>query len=273
LPPDYWTFNWDNPFYDHSKQIFISNLMVTQLDTTHIWNYSNLGYALLGMIADSLTENRGIENIISLMNLKNSTVNLEYKLSTSPHNFGHEVENWHFPSFNRYMGGVKSSSEDLAKFLKFQIQNNAVFSNTKFHSNILINEKDSLVSKDGWFVFYRNKEEVIWHNGISGGYNSFIGFNNQTKSGVVILSNTQSTITDLGLHFLSSSFPLNSPKRSLVQKIEQYINLEQLDSVEFIWNAQDTFTFNKNPLDLYWLQCHYISKEEFSKLHFYLIGC
>jgi tetratricopeptide (TPR) repeat protein len=109
-------------------------------------------------------------------------------------------------------------------------------------------------------VFYRNQEEVIWHNGISGGYNSFIGFNIQNKSGIVILSNSHSSITDLGLHYLSNSFPLNSPMPSLTVKIEEYINLQQLNSIKLAWETPDSIQFNKNPIDLYWLQCHYISK-------------
>ncbi|NRA13840.1 MAG: beta-lactamase family protein [Crocinitomicaceae bacterium] len=262
LPPDYWCSNWDNPFNDHSKQKFLSSLMVTQLDSTGNWNYSNMGYALLGLIADDLTEGKGLEIIISLIDLNNTSTDLDNETSTIPHNFGKAVESWDFPNFNRYIGGIKSSSADLVKYLKYQIENNANFSSSHFNTNILINKEDSIVNKDGWLMFYRNKEEIIWHNGISGGYNSFIGFNIQTKTGTVILSNSQSSITDLGLYYLSNTFTLNKTKPSLVVKIEQHINLQQLDSLEIIWNTPDTIEFNKNPIDLHWLQCHYISKEK-----------
>jgi CubicO group peptidase (beta-lactamase class C family) len=39
--------------------------------------------------------------------------------------------------------------------------------------------------------------EIIWHNGETGGYCSFVGFNAQRGTGVVILSNTvAATYTD-----------------------------------------------------------------------------
>lgn len=260
LPFDYWTSNWDNPFHDYSQQKFISDLMVTQLDTARNWNYSNMGYALLGLIADKLTKDKGLENIISLTNLSKTSSDIGSKTSTIPHNFGKNVEGWNFPSFNKYIGGIKSTSAGLAQYLGYQIENNPIFHTSPFHTNILINEKDSLVCRNGWLVFYRNGEEIIWHNGVSGGYSSFIGYNIQTKSGIVLLSNSQSSIMDLGLHYLSGVFPLNKPKPSLVVKIESYINLQQLDSIEVVWNTPDTLNFDKNPIDLHWLQCHYISK-------------
>lgn len=262
LPPDYWTSNWNNPFSDHSNEKFISSLMNTRLDSAKNWNYSNMGYSLLGLIIDDLSEHVDLESLFSKLNLKNTTTNLKNRTTTIPHNFGKEVENWDFPSFNKYMGGIKSTSADLTKYLQFQIDSNKNFSSSNFNPEIIINNKDSLVSRDGWLVFYRSKEEIIWHNGISGGYNSFIGFNIQKKSGIVVLSNSQNSITDIGLHYLSNTFPLNKPKPSLTVKIEEFIKKQQYDSISFVWNNPDTLNFEKNPIDLYWLQCHYISKEK-----------
>lgn len=260
LPFDYWTSNWNNPYNDYSQQAFLSDLMVVQLDSTRSWNYSNMGYALLGVIIDELTAGKGLENIISSIGLSKTSSDLDSKTSTTPHNFGRTVEGWDFPSFNRYVGGIKSSSADMAQYLLYQVKNNSAFSNSYSEAVIPINEKDALFCNEGWLVFHRNKEEIIWHNGISGGYNSFIGYNIQKKSGIVVLANSQSSIIDIGLHYLSSSFPLNKPKTSLAVKIEEHIDLQQLDALRMVWNTPDTEKFDKDPVDLYWLQCHYIAK-------------
>ena len=34
-----------------------------------------------------------------------------------------------------------------------------------------------------------NKNGIVWHNGGTGNYNSYLGFNFETKTGVVVLSN------------------------------------------------------------------------------------
>jgi len=45
---------------------------------------------------------------------------------------------------------------------------------------------------------------IVWHNGGTGGYRSFIGFNRAARTGVVVLSNagTVAGIDDIGLHLL-----------------------------------------------------------------------
>ena len=158
------------------------------------------------------------------------------------------------------MGGIQSSASDLVKYLRYQIDNNSAFLPSSFKESILVSEKDSLGTKDGWLVFFRGDEELIWHNGMSGGCNSFMRYNIATKSGIVILSNSQSSITDIGLHYLSENLPLNRSKVPLVIKIEEKIKRNQFDSIEIVWNAFDSLKFEKNPIHLYWLQCHYISE-------------
>ena len=52
--------------------------------------------------------------------------------------------------------------------------------------------------------------EIAWHNGGTGGYRSFIGFDRANRTGVVVLSNmsTAAGADDIGRHLLDSGFPL-----------------------------------------------------------------
>ena len=49
---------------------------------------------------------------------------------------------------------------------------------------------------------------ILWHNGGTGGYRSFIGFDPQRRFGVVVLSNSAISVDDIGLHILDSRYPL-----------------------------------------------------------------
>lgn len=50
---------------------------------------------------------------------------------------------------------------------------------------------------------------ITWHNGETGGYHTFIGFNRQTKQGVVILANVADPHIDtIGIHALVPTFPV-----------------------------------------------------------------
>jgi len=70
-------------------------------------------------------------------------------------------------------------------------------------------------------------KSLVWHNGQTGGYHSFIGFDWPNGRGVVILANSSKNIDDIGLHLLDARFPLTAPPK--VRK-EIQINPALLDA-------------------------------------------
>ena len=60
----------------------------------------------------------------------------------------------------------------------------------------------------GWLVSKVGGREILWHNGGTGGYATFIGFDLKSRLGVVVLSNTTISVDDIGLHLLTGEFPL-----------------------------------------------------------------
>ena len=64
---------------------------------------------------------------------------------------------------------------------------------------------------------------MVWHNGGTGGYHSFIGFDPKARRGVVVLSNSANDIDDIGRHLLVSQYPLakfEAPKDRKAIKLE-----------------------------------------------------
>jgi len=68
----------------------------------------------------------------------------------------------------------------------------------------------------GWLIV-QNDPEIIWHNGGTGGYRSFIGFDKEGQKAVVVLSNLAREgdyIENIGLHILDpNTFELKTPKK------------------------------------------------------------
>ncbi len=60
----------------------------------------------------------------------------------------------------------------------------------------------------GWHKLKSTSGEITWHNGQTGGYHSFIGFDKKRGVGVVVLANTAADIDDIGLHVLDRTIPL-----------------------------------------------------------------
>jgi CubicO group peptidase (beta-lactamase class C family) len=84
----------------------------------------------------------------------------------------------------------------------------------------------------GWHVLSLpggpSGREIVWHNGGTGGYRCFIGFDPSERTGVVVLSNmfTNAGVDDIGRHLLDASLPLIQPPA--VRK-EVALTPEQLD--------------------------------------------
>jgi serine-type D-Ala-D-Ala carboxypeptidase/endopeptidase len=62
----------------------------------------------------------------------------------------------------------------------------------------------------GWHVIKRDGREIVWHNGGTGGFRSFVGFDRARQVGIVVLSNTSvpEGVDDIGLHLLQGGGPL-----------------------------------------------------------------
>jgi hypothetical protein len=62
----------------------------------------------------------------------------------------------------------------------------------------------------GWHVLKAGDREIVWHNGGTGGYRSWIGYEPRSRSGVVAFANASTAAgpDDIGRHLLVRSLPL-----------------------------------------------------------------
>ena len=49
---------------------------------------------------------------------------------------------------------------------------------------------------------------IVWHNGGTGGYRTFAGYDESSGLGVVVLANSAVSVDDIGMHLLDGSMPL-----------------------------------------------------------------
>jgi len=73
----------------------------------------------------------------------------------------------------------------------------------------------------GWILRQGHEHTIHWHNGGTGGYHSFAGFDKEHKKGVVVLSNSTNDIDDIGFHLLVPEYELAEFKTA-----EQAVDLE-----------------------------------------------
>lgn len=199
------------------------------------FEYSNVGIALLAQAIEHVSGKPYAqlleEQILDPLGMD------ETLLATTPdpipgmaqgHDAGGEpVPNWDFGAFAP-AGALVSNTADLAKFIA--AASGVVESPLTPAFAILLDRTRPTGGGDsvglGWFNLTAAGRDIAWHNGITGGYRSFAGFDRETGNGVVVLSSmvTEAGIEDIGLHLLDPSIPLREqPEPREVAEIDPAI--------------------------------------------------
>ncbi len=172
-------------------------------------NYSNLSAGLLGYLLSKVSgltyDDMIYKYIAKPLELTSFGILSDEMNWTVGHDmFGRIQERWHFPSVFTSAGGVDASVHSMEKLL-FNLINS---DSTTLIGRSIESSKKTLNKgiqeiATFWFKNSINGKTVYWHNGLTGGYNSFIGWLEGSKSGVFILSNNFSNIsTSVGLKYL-----------------------------------------------------------------------
>lgn len=257
--------DWSDPFNGYSNEILIGELKKVEPDTSKSWNYSNFGYGILGRSIEIKT-NKDFEDLMGkLLNdigMHHTYLmhppNPEIKIA-EPTNIGTKNKFWNFTGPSRYAGGLLSCTSDLITYLKFQKENNPLFSTGTIENTIQTGidflGKDQLFYKNGWFVFKPDDvSEILLHNGGTGGFTSFLAYNKHTKKGVVMLSNSVSLVDDLGLKLLYPDFELKKPERTIAYELADHIEMGNSNDLVQRYNELKEEGYPNNILNIYWLE-------------------
>jgi len=216
-----------NPYADYTVDQLYQFLSTYQLtrDIGSQYEYSNLGGGLLGHLLalragttyEALVESR----ICKPLAMKSTAITLtpEMKARLAP---GHDaqletVPNWDLPTLAG-AGALRSDANDMLTFIAANLgyvksplaPAMAAMLNTRRPTGTA-----GLEIALGWHIITKGDKQIIWHNGGTGGYRSFMGFDPKSKVGVVLLSNVSTPVgvDDIGRHLLDPSSPLAAPPK------------------------------------------------------------
>ena len=202
------------------------------------WNYSNLGIGLLGnLLADkNNTDYEGlvIKRISEPLGMKDTrivlTPDMEKRLAKG-HSLGEQVESWDIPAIAG-CGALRSTAVDMIKYLKANmgLDKSELYPAMQL-SHRITNSGNSFASTGlGWLISDIEGEEIIWHDGGTGGYMSFMGFNSSGTKGVVVLTNSTGFPDDIGFHLLNPKYKLAKPLPPIATKLNKIIKNEGIDA-------------------------------------------
>ena len=220
-----------NPYADYSvNQLyqFLSNYQLTR-DIGTQYEYSNLGGGLLGHVL-ALRAGMGYEALIEAricdpLGMSSTRIMLTPKMKTRLA-AGHDaemntVENWDLPTLAG-AGALRSSANDLLTFIAANLDYTKSPLAPAMTAMLKVRRptgQPGLEIALGWHIFTTNGKEIVWHNGGTGGYRSFLGFDPKARVGVVLLSNAETAVgvDDIGRHLLDPSIALMTPPKERKQ--------------------------------------------------------
>ena len=186
-------FNRTNDFYGITKAMVFDRTSSLNVDkTSYAFVYSNYGYAVLGLVLEAVY---GTE-YTSLLNdfVQNELGLTATHISDKSGDLGNY---WDWKDDDAYLsaGAVTSNIADMLSYAQMQVEDNLYFSDC--HNSLkAINASTKMYQTMGihmdeigmaWIIDRENR--IVWHNGGTENYNSYLGFHPETGTAVVVLSN------------------------------------------------------------------------------------
>jgi CubicO group peptidase (beta-lactamase class C family) len=219
----------DNPYADYTVDQLYAFLSRYQLprDIGSQYEYSNLGYGLLGHILALNASNAGAgyekllqSRIAEPLALDSTAITLSQvmkaRLAGAHDQALQPVPHWDLKTLAG-AGALRSTAKDMLSFLSVPLGYRKTPLAQAFAMMTTVRYPLAAATEAslGWVISEKDGEEIVWHNGGTGGHRAFIGYRPKTRTGVVVLSNASALpgIDDIGLHLLHEDFPLAEPPR------------------------------------------------------------
>jgi D-alanyl-D-alanine-carboxypeptidase/D-alanyl-D-alanine-endopeptidase len=259
--------NLENPFAEYNREQlydFISHYE-QGYDVNTKWRYSNIGYSLLGDILSiagkKSYKNLVSENICKPLNMQNTFFSLpadvKCTIASGYTEYGQPASNWNFTLAGG--GGLRSNMNDMLIFAKTNlgfIQSDLLPAMEMCHVLQAKKDGNDTYTTMGWTLANDNGKYILFKDGGTGGYRTFIGLDKINKTAVVVLSNTNNPVTDIGWHILDETHKIEPYKYpwTLLDTLRSAVKTYGVDSAIELYQRlrtknDSTFVFNENQLN------------------------
>lgn len=215
LPSNLKFINPFNPYAHYQKRDLEEFLAEHQLARApgKVYEYSNLGMGLLGYVLaardDTTYQQLLIQRLCQPLGLKDTRVLLtteqKQRLASGISRLGLPAMNWDLPTLAG-AGGIRSTLDDMAVFL----QVNMFPDKTPLAEAIRMSQEPRFIVQPptkkeprrveiglAWHITTTAEgTKIVWHNGMTGGYASYLGFVPEKKIGIIVLANTATPAVD-----------------------------------------------------------------------------
>jgi CubicO group peptidase (beta-lactamase class C family) len=184
------------------------------------YEYSNLGGGLLGhalslragMSYEALVRSRICDPLGMADTRVTLTPEMKARLAVGHSPTLAPVANWDIPTLAG-AGALRSTANDMLIFLAANLGYVKTPLAQAMADEVSVRRPAGAADMAiayAWHVQTKDGNSIIWHNGGTGGYRTYMGYDPKARAGVVVLSNisTPAAPDDIGRHLLNASYPL-----------------------------------------------------------------
>jgi CubicO group peptidase (beta-lactamase class C family) len=246
MPSNFLPRDLANPYadYDAAKlRAFLAGHRLPR-DPGAVYEYSNLGFGLLGyalaqlehttygaVIDDEILKRLGMTMSGNSMTMSGTVFTdvMRAHLAPGHDDTGKAAKNWEIDALAG-AGAIRSTTNDMLRYLR---ANMGIDQSPLAAAMKLAQQPRSDMTKTmriglAWMT---TDKGIVWHNGMTGGYRSFLGFTADGRRGVVILANTAADADDLGFATLDANAPLAPTYKAIVlpsASLDDYVGTYKL---------------------------------------------
>lgn len=216
MDEDYFSRNPTDPYAEYDEAMLYEAVQETELQPSGEFNeYSNFGYGLLGTLLADVARTSYAElistNVLEPLEMQSAAVSGWSSANIAPPlgEDGSETNAWTWDAMAA-TGAIRGNLADAVKFLEASM--NACDNDTALaQANCRAQQATDVRAFEyanqgwGWFRSRSGAGDIVWHNGGTGGYSTFLGFNAEKDVGIVLLANVADVdVTGVGLEYLAS---------------------------------------------------------------------
>lgn len=211
--PDNFPISDMNEQFQYDREEMYDSLSKVELsrEIGSEYEYSNFGVSLLGHIlslqAGQSYEELLQERVLDKFGLESTCVKQCDELRdrfAKPHLFGFPANELNLSDDMSGAGEIRSSGKDMLTFLSYAMGLKDSDLRSSFELTQKVNRQidDKLSIGLAWHMLQKEDRTIIWHNGATNGFTSFVGFDPESNQGVVVLTNSLNTVDDIGVWLL-----------------------------------------------------------------------
>jgi CubicO group peptidase (beta-lactamase class C family) len=253
MPDNFSPADMTNPYADYTTQMMFEFINGHELrrDVGAEFEYSNLAVGLMGHLLalkngtdyEALVKERIIEPLGMDKTGISLTAEMERQFVKGHNEAGEVTPPWDLPTLAG-AGALRSDMNDMLDFIEANVgEPNSDLERVMRVTHEVRQTMGGPASIGlNWIVRAVGDDRIVWHNGGTGGFRTWAGFDPELGVGAVVLTNSSQSADDIGVHLINPAVPLAPAPEPRAEHIEVEVDRSVMERYVGVYELAPNIT-------------------------------